>query len=66
MLDGSETWPVKKENEMALHRNGMTMIRWMCGIILTYRFAWSWESNYPQWGGRWVLAKVWLRSAAGE
>jgi len=38
MLHGSETWPVKKENEMVLQRSGMTMLRWMCGIILTDSF----------------------------
>ena len=34
MLHGSETWPVKKENEVALQRAEMRMVRWMCGIKL--------------------------------
>ena len=34
MLHGSETWPMRKENEVALHRAEMRMIRWMCGIKL--------------------------------
>jgi len=34
MLHGSETWPVRKENEVALHRAEMRMVRWMCGIKL--------------------------------
>jgi len=25
-------WPVRKENEVALQRAEMTMVRWMCGI----------------------------------
>jgi len=28
MLHGSETWPVRKENEVAL----MRMVRWMCNV----------------------------------
>ena len=37
MLHGSETWPVRKENEVALQQaemNMMKMVRWMCGIKL--------------------------------
>jgi len=34
MLHGSETWPVRKENEVALQRAEMRMVRWMCGIKL--------------------------------
>jgi len=30
MLHGSETWPVRKENEVALQRSEMRMVRWMC------------------------------------
>ena len=32
MLHGSKTWPVGKENEMALQRAEMRMVRWMCDI----------------------------------
>jgi len=32
MLHGSETWPVRKENEVALQRAEMTMVRWMCNV----------------------------------
>jgi len=32
MLDGSETWPVRKENEVALQRAEMKMVRWMCDV----------------------------------
>jgi len=32
MLHGSETWPVKKENVVALQRAEMRMVRWMCGV----------------------------------
>jgi len=34
MLHGSETWPVRKENEVALQLAKMTRVRWMCGIKL--------------------------------
>jgi len=37
MLHGSEAWPVRKENEMALHWAEMRMVRWMCGVKLRYR-----------------------------
>jgi len=30
MLHGSETWPVRKENEVALQRAETRMVRWMC------------------------------------
>ena len=32
MLHGSETWPVRKEIEMALQRAQMRMVRWMCNV----------------------------------
>jgi len=32
MLHGSVTWPVRKENEVALHRAEMRMVRWMCNV----------------------------------
>jgi len=32
MLHGSETWPVRKKNEVALQRAETRMVRWMCGI----------------------------------
>jgi len=32
MLHGSETWPVRKENEVALQSAEMRMVRWMCDI----------------------------------
>ena len=38
MLHGSETWPVMKENVVALQRAEMRMVRWMCGIKLIDRF----------------------------
>ena len=34
MLHGSETWPIRKENEVALQRAEMRMVRWMCGVKL--------------------------------
>jgi len=32
MLHGSEAWPVRKENEVALQRAEMRMVRWMCNV----------------------------------
>jgi len=32
MLHGSGTWPVRKENEVALQRAEMKMVRWMCDV----------------------------------
>jgi len=37
MLLGSETWPVRKDNEVALQWAEMRMVRWMCGIKLKDR-----------------------------
>ena len=37
MLHGSETWPVRKENVVALQRAVMRMVRWMCGTKLKDR-----------------------------
>jgi len=32
MLQRSETWPVRKENEVALQRTEMRMVRWRCNV----------------------------------
>jgi len=37
MLHGSETWPIRKENGVALQRAEMRMVRWMCGMKLQDR-----------------------------
>jgi len=34
MLHGSETWPIGKENEVALQWAEMRMVRWVCGFKL--------------------------------
>jgi len=34
----SETWPVRKENEVALQRAEMRIVRWMSGIKVKDRF----------------------------
>jgi len=34
MLHGSETWPIRKENDVALQQAEMRIVRWMCGIKL--------------------------------
>ena len=36
-IHGSETWPVKKENNMALQRAEMRMVRWMCAVKIKDR-----------------------------
>jgi len=38
MLHGSVTWPVRKENEVALQRAEIRMVRWMCGVKVKNRF----------------------------
>jgi len=37
MLHGSETWPIRKENEVPLQRAEMRMVRWMYGVKLQDR-----------------------------
>jgi len=39
MLHGSETWPVRKENEVGLQRAEMRMVRWMCNVKVKDRVA---------------------------
>jgi len=34
VLHGSDTWLLKRENELALHRTEIRMIRWMCDVKL--------------------------------
>jgi len=46
-LHGSETWPVRKENVVALQRAEMRMVRWMCGVKLKDRLP-NKESLHPQ------------------
>jgi len=36
ILHGSETWPIRKENEVALQQAEI-IIRWMCGVKLQDR-----------------------------
>jgi len=38
MLYGSETWPVRKENEVALQQAEMRMFRWMCDFKVQGNF----------------------------
>ena len=37
MLHGSEKWPIRKENDVALQRAEMRMVRRMCGVKLQDR-----------------------------
>jgi len=37
MLHGSETWPVRKENEVAVQCAEMRIVRWMCDVKLQDR-----------------------------
>ena len=37
MLHGSETWPVRKENEVALQREEMRVVRWMFNVKIKDR-----------------------------
>ena len=45
MLHGSETWPVRKENEVALQRAEMRMVRWMCNVNIKDRVPGSGEKD---------------------
>jgi len=36
-MHGSETWPMKVEQELKLNRTEISMIRWMCGVKLNKR-----------------------------
>ena len=38
MLHGSEIWPIRKENEVALQRAEMRTVRWMCGLSYKIEF----------------------------
>ena len=44
MLHGTETWPIRKENEVALQRAEMRMVSWMCGVKV--------QSKVPSKGSR--------------
>ena len=35
MTYGSQTWPVKVEDELKIERNDMRMVRWICGVKLS-------------------------------
>jgi len=37
MLHRRETWPVRKENEVALQRAETSMVRWMCNVKVNDR-----------------------------
>jgi len=70
MLHGSETWPDRKENEVALQRAEMRMVRWMCNVKVKdrvpsrelterlgiNRIIWILQQNRLQWYGH-VLRK---------
>ena len=37
MLHGTEIWPIRKENEVAIQRAEMRTVRWMCVVKLQDR-----------------------------
>jgi len=41
VLHGSEMWPARKDNQLTLQQAELRMIRWMCGVKVTDRFACS-------------------------
>jgi len=55
MLHRSETWSVRKENEVALQRAEMRMVRWMCDVQVKDKVP-SKEQNRLRWYGH-VLQK---------
>jgi len=52
MLQGSETWPVRKENEVALQRAEMRMVRWKSCVKLQDRVP------SKELRGRWKLEDI--------
>jgi len=42
MFYGSGTWPVRKENEVALQQAEMRMVRWMCDVKVKDRIPSKW------------------------
>ena len=51
----SETWPVRKENEVALQRAERRMVRWMCNVKV--------KDRVPSKELRERLAMVWACAA---
>ena len=49
MLHGSETWPVRKENVVALQRAEMRMVRWMCMLVGKEKFSDHDRNFQMQW-----------------
>ena len=39
MLHGSERWPLRKENEVAIQQAETRMVRWMCSVKVKDRFS---------------------------
>jgi len=37
VLHGSQPWPIRKENEVALQQAEMRIVTWMCGVKLQDR-----------------------------
>jgi len=37
MLHGNETWPVRKENDVALQWTEIRMVRWICDVKVKNR-----------------------------
>jgi len=37
ILPGSETWPARKENEVAIQWAEIRMVRWMCDVMVKDR-----------------------------
>jgi len=55
-LHGSETWPVRKENEVALQRAELRMVTWMCGVKVIELQVKSWETRI-RWHNLGITAK---------
>jgi len=54
----SETWPVKKENQLTLQRAEMRMIRWMGGVEVTDKFSCSEMRERLDWLVGWSLMSL--------
>jgi len=58
MLHRSETWPVRRENEVALQRAEMRMVRWMCNVkgTLRRRLSHGYFSFIAKYTSNWLMS----------
>jgi len=45
LIHGSDTWPMKKEHEVKLVGNEMSMLRWICSFKRNKKLSWCWQTR---------------------